>query len=176
MINYIKHERRIYMKKTTRIILAVVITIISITSIILISNNVSAISGGNQGDGDCWGVDIFTDVATENTTTTIKPIIKPTSTKKIIVGRTSIKKVTIKKNLAKVQLKPVKGATGYVVKLSTSKKFVLAKTKKVKNKNCVIKNIKSGRKYYLKARAYKKSGKKIYYGKWSKVIQKRMKK
>lgn len=96
------------MKKLRPIILAVVITIISITGIVLVSNNVSAISGGNQGNGDCWGIDIFTDAATENKTTSKTPTtmtIATTPLQKITVGRTTVKKVTIKKKTAKIRLK-----------------------------------------------------------------------
>jgi len=66
----------------------------------------------------------------------------------------------------------LKGATGYVVKLSNSNKFKKVKTKKVKKTNCVIKNIKVSKKYYIKARAYKKVGGKNYYGVWSKIKRK----
>ena len=96
------------MEKIKLSILAIFITIVCITSIIVIGNNVSAVTMGNQGDGDCWGVDIFTDAATDNTTTSRSPITKVSSTtksKKITVGKTTIKKVTIKKNVAKIRLK-----------------------------------------------------------------------
>lgn len=160
------------MKKINLSIFAIFITIVCITSIIVIGNNVSAVTMGNQGDGDCWGVDIFTDAATDNTTTSRNLITKvspTTKSKKIIVGKTIIKKVTIKKNVAKIRLKKVKGATGYVVKLSNSNKFKKVITKKVKKANCVIKNIKVNKKYYIKARAYKKIDGKTYYGKWSAI-------
>lgn len=163
------------MKKTNLLIFSIVITIICISSIVSIGNNVSAVTTGNQGDGDCWGVDIFTDAAIENTTTSRISITKvppTTKSKKITVGKTAIKKVIIKKDKAKIYLKKIKGATGYVVKLSNSNKFKKVKTKKVKKTNCVIKNIKVSKKYYIKARAYKKVGGKNYYGVWSKIKRK----
>lgn len=163
------------MKKTKLSIFAIFITVVCITSIMVIGNNVSAVTTGNQGNGDCWGVDIFTDVAIENTTTSRISITKvppTTKSKKITVGKTAIKKVIIKKNAAKIRLKKVKGATGYVVKLSDSNKFKKIKTKKVKKTNCVIKSIKVRKKYYIKARAYKKVDGKTYYGQWSKIKRK----
>lgn len=174
----IKHERRNLMKKTNLLIFSIAITIIGISSIVSIGNNVSAVTTGNQGNGDCWGVDIFTDAATENTTTSRSPITKvspTTKSKKITVGKTTIKKVTIKKNVAKIRLKKVKGATGYVVKLSNSNKFKKVITKKVKKTNCVIKSIKVRKKYYIKARAYKKVDGKTYYGEWGEVKHKNYK-
>ena len=166
------------MKRTKLSILAIFITIVCITGIIVIGNNVSAVTMGNQGNGDCWGVDIFTDASTDNTTTSRNPITKvspTTKSKKIIIGKTTIKKVTIKKNVAKIRLKKVKGATGYVVKLSNSNKFKKVKTKKVKKTNCVIKNIKASKRYYIKARTYKKVGGKTYYGEWGEVKHKNYK-
>lgn len=65
-------------------------------------------------------------------------------------------------------------ATGYEVQYSTSSKFTSKTTKTAqisKNKTTgqTIKNLKSGKKYYVRVRAYKKCGKKKLCGQWSKV-------
>lgn len=81
-----------------------------------------------------------------------------------------IKSITITENRIRLSWSNNKNIDGYQVKYSTSNKFKLSysKTKIVKNKNkCIIKNLKSNRTYYVKVRAYKKIGKKVYYSKWS---------
>ncbi len=61
------------------------------------------------------------------------------------------------------------GITGYQIQYSTSKKFTKKTTKSVKVKTTkalskTIKGLKSGKKYYVRVRAYKVSGKKTTYG------------
>ncbi len=96
---------------------------------------------------------------------------------KITVGKTKVKKVKrVKKTKAKITLKSVKGATGYVIKYSIKKGFgkKTTITKKVKKVTFTLKKLKAKKKYYIKARAYKVVDKKTYYGKWSarKIIKK----
>lgn len=90
-------------------------------------------------------------------------IVKPAKVK--------IRKVVRSKNnkKAKVTLKKVKGAKGYQIQYSTSKKFTAKKTKNVTSKKVtkVLKKLKTSKKYYIRARAYKIVGGKKYYGKWS---------
>ena len=81
----------------------------------------------------------------------------------------------------KVTVKKVKKATGYDVKISKNKKFknkepfnMASKWVKTKSGKSRIKTfgnnfVRLDTKYYIKARAYKKSHGKIIYGKWSKV-------
>lgn len=92
----------------------------------------------------------------------------------VLTVKTSPKKVTLdtlkskKKKQAVVTWKTVSGATGYEVKYSTSKKFTKKTTatttvKKDKTNKITLKKLKSGKKYYVKVRAYKVvDGKKIY--------------
>ncbi len=71
----------------------------------------------------------------------------------------------------KVTVKKVKKAKGYQVKIATNKQFtknLKTKTSKAKTKTFSIAKISSTQRY-IKARAYKKSGGKKVYGKWSKV-------
>ena len=102
------------------------------------------------------------------------------SSTSIRLGRTKVKKA-VKRNKAvkaKISLKKVKSATGYVVKVSTSKKFKGKKTitKTFKRNVFKFKKLKKNKKYYVKARAVKVVGKTKYYGEWSKVKKIRIKK
>ncbi len=80
-----------------------------------------------------------------------------------------------------VAWKAVKGASGYQVYYSTSKKFTSKTTKKAtlkkqSTKKTTLKKLKKGKKYYVKVRAYKTvSGKKLY-GAFSAVKSAKVKK
>lgn len=84
-----------------------------------------------------------------------------------------------KKKQLTITVKKVTGAAGYQVTYSTDKKF---KKKVTKNKNITkntltLKNLKKGKTYYVKVKAYKKdsTGKKVY-SKFSKVAKLKIKK
>ena len=104
-----------------------------------------------------------TEIATE---TTVGPTVK------ITPAKVKVKKVArkAKGTKAKISLKKVKGATGYVVKISTSKKFKKKTTitKNVKLTTFSLKKLKKNKKYYIKVRAVRKTGKTKVYGLWSK--------
>ena len=104
-----------------------------------------------------------TEIATE---TTVGPTVK------ITPAKVKVKKVArkAKGTKAKISLKKVKGATGYVVKISTSKKFKKKTTitKNVKLTIFTLKKLKKNKKYYIKVRAVRKTGKTKVYGLWSK--------
>lgn len=69
--------------------------------------------------------------------------------------------------------KKVAYADGYQIKYSTNKKFKKSATKakvlKASKKSLKIKKLQSGKKYYVRIRAYKIINGKKVYGKWSKV-------
>ena len=94
---------------------------------------------------------------------------------KVKLGKTKIAKASKKKNVKKIKLtlKKIKGAKGYQVKVSTSKKFkkktTVTKTIKKLANTVNIKKLKVVKKYYIKARAFSKTKGTISYGKWSKV-------
>lgn len=112
------------------------------------------------------------------TTTTSKTVTSTITTKKA-----TIKKLTPKKKALKVTWKKVSGAQGYEIKLATNKKFTKnKKTVKVKKGSVTsktIKKLKSGKKYYVKIRAYKNVTIDGYTvtanGAWSKVKSKKVK-
>ncbi len=63
-----------------------------------------------------------------------------------------------------------KKASGYQVQVSTDKKFKKnLKTKKTSKTSYTVTKLKTGKKYYVRVRSYKKSGKEMLYGAWSKV-------
>lgn len=70
-----------------------------------------------------------------------------------------------------VSFSMVSDATGYEIMYSTSKKFTKKTTYKItkKSNKVTIKNLKSGKKYYVKVRAYKKANGKVAYSSWSKA-------
>ena len=92
---------------------------------------------------------------------------------KIVPKGTTLTKVLGKKKQIGVKWKKqTKLTTGYQIQYSTSKKFKGAKTQTItKNKktSCIIKKLKSKKKYYVRVRTYKKVKGKKYYSKWSKV-------
>ncbi len=77
-------------------------------------------------------------------------------------------KLTAKNDAIALSWKTVKGASGYEIKYSTSKKFTSKTTKtalikKQSTKKTTLKKLKNKKKYYVKIRAYKTvNGKKIY--------------
>lgn len=130
--------------------------------------------------------EVTTTIKQPNTSTTLGTTKAPETVKqtttankvdstKIKLGKTKIAKASKKKNVKKIKLtlKKIKGAKGYQVKVSTSKKFkkkttVTKAVKKLTN-TINIKKLKVVKKYYIKARAFSKTKGTISYGKWSKV-------
>ena len=110
---------------------------------------------------------ISTSTATE--TTIGGATVYTVNNQTVPVIKKAIKKKSAKK--ATVKLKRVAGVNGYQIKVSLNKKFkkkttVTINTKKAK---AVVKKLKAGKKYFVKARTYViVDGKKVY-GKWSKV-------
>lgn len=89
-------------------------------------------------------------------------------------GKVSIKKVkNLKKKKLQVKLTKVSDAEGYEIAYSTNVNFRKAKTKvttiSAKNRIKVLKGLKKGKTYYVKARAYKLDGAKKVCGSWSKI-------
>lgn len=68
-----------------------------------------------------------------------------------------------------LKLKKVKKCLGYEIKISQNEKFNKYKTYKIKRNQKMISGLAQGKKYFVKARAYKKINGKKVYGKWSKV-------
>mgnify|MGYP003278999812 CR=1 FL=1 len=81
------------------------------------------------------------------------------STSKVTVKKTSIRKAaSTKKKQAKITWKKLSKVDGYQVQYSTSKKFKNARIKtaaKASASGITLKKLKSGKKYYVRVRAYK---------------------
>ena len=97
----------------------------------------------------------------------------------IIVGKGKIKSAVKKASAKKVviKLKKVRGASGYEVKVSTSKKFAKKTTKTVdaKKLSVTVKKLQPNKKYFAKVRAYViVNGTKVY-GKYSKAVKIKLK-
>lgn len=94
-------------------------------------------------------------------------VTKPKKPKKTVVK----KAVSKKKGTILIKWKKVK-ADGYQIMLAGNKKMTKGKkvyTLKGKKKvSRTVKKLKSGKKYYVKVRAYNGSGNNIAYGSWSK--------
>ncbi len=86
-----------------------------------------------------------------------------------------VKVKSVKKKQLKVSWKKINGVK-YEVKYSLKKGMKNAKVKKnIKKNKITLKRLKSGKKYYIKVRAYQKIGNKTYTGKWSKKVSKKVK-
>lgn len=89
-------------------------------------------------------------------------------------GKVNMYYATSKKaNTVKVEFYSQRGVDGYQFYASTSKNFK-KNLVKIKDSNWALeaktlKNLKGGKKYYVKMRAYTKVGNKTYYSKWSKI-------
>lgn len=128
---------------------------------------------------------VTTEPTTETTTTTAVPTTTTKETQTTVqekkdtsVGKVSIKSASKKKKAktAKISLKKVTGATGYVVKVSTSKKFKgKVVTYTVKKVSVTAKKLKAKKQYYVKACAYKVVDGKKYYGAWTSAKKIKMK-
>ena len=89
--------------------------------------------------------------------------------------KSAVKKVRAKK--AVIKLKKVNGASGYEIKVSTSKKFAKKTTKTVdaKKLSVTVKKLQPNKKYFAKVRAYViVNGTKVY-GKYSKAVKIKLK-
>lgn len=108
------------------------------------------------------------DSTNKKTTAAINSTIAPKKAKK--PGRVKIKSAKNKsKRSVKVKVKKIKGVSGYLYRWCDNKKFQGYEQKKTKKTTYTIKKLEKKSKCYIKVRAYKKNGKNIVYGKWSKV-------
>lgn len=100
------------------------------------------------------------------TASVLQPPVSPTATS---VGKIVCMKLARKKQSVTLSWKKQTGAKGYQICYSTSGKWKGKKQKLVMKNNAVVKNLKKGKTYYFRVRAYAvRDGRKVY-GKWSKV-------
>lgn len=105
---------------------------------------------------------------------TIKPTALPNNSK---LSKVSSLKLTAGKKKFTAKWNEVKTAKGYQYQYGLSKsKMEKAKKKTVKKPMFTIKGLKKNKTYYVRVRAYKKSGKNTIYGKWSTVKKVKIKK
>ncbi len=99
----------------------------------------------------------------------------PTFTKVVKPAKVKAIKLKAKKKKLNVSWKKVSGATGYEVKYAKNNKFTKGKkTVTVKKNKVTLKRLKSKKKYFVKVRAYKLASGRKYFGKWSKVVKKKV--
>ena len=110
------------------------------------------------------------------TTATPKPTTPPTvTTTAAKPAKVKAVKLKAKKKKLNVSWKKVSGATGYEVMSATNNKFTKnKKTVTVKKNKVTIKKLKPKKKYFVKVRAYKLASGRKYFGKWSKVVKKKV--
>lgn len=95
-----------------------------------------------------------------------------TATFKILPKKAALKKVKPAKKKLTVTWAKDNTVTGYEVQYSLKKNFKGAKTAKITKAGTtkkIIKKLKSGKKYFVKVRSYKKAGTVMLYGAWSKA-------
>lgn len=83
-----------------------------------------------------------------------------------------------KKGQLRLSWKKVERANGYEIQYATNRKMknaISVKVNSLKKTECILKKLKSKKIYYVRVRAYKKTGKQFAYGKFSKVKKVRIK-
>ena len=126
------------------------------------SNNKIAAVGKTSGKATIKNTGIAYITAKTNTDS-VKITIKVSPKKPAVKSLTSGKgrKLTVKWNKDK-------RATGYQIQVSTAKNFnKVAKKQNATKNSCSFKNLKTGKKYYVRIRSFKKSGKTTLYSAWS---------
>lgn len=145
---------------------------------IVINGNVSSVSVGTRLAGSAietgiWVVvDDISLMRTGDLSAAEEKIGAASSSTTVKVAK--VKSITAKKKSSKavtVKIKKVSGAKGYQVRYATKKSFKGSKAKLVKKTSVTLKKLKKGKTYYIKARAYKVSGGKKVYGKYSKTVK-----
>ncbi|MCR5704634.1 MAG: fibronectin type III domain-containing protein [Eubacterium sp.] len=99
-----------------------------------------------------------------STTVPKQEIQKVENKKKIKIARASIKKIKNKKGrIIRLVINKAKNAKGYLIQYSTDRKFKKKKSIYTQKLNCKIRNLKKGKKYWIRVRGINGSKK----GKWS---------
>ena len=117
---------------------------------------------GNNPNGSWPGADIDA-VCGLHTSTKASASAKAPGKTKISTLKSSEGKLTVKYK------KVSKNCKGYQIQISTSKSFFDPTTKNTTNTKLTFKNLTKGKTYYVRVRAYNKSGSNKVYGKWSAV-------
>lgn len=90
-----------------------------------------------------------------------------------VIGQVKMKSaISRKKGQVWIKWKKVKDVQGYQVQISTKKSFSSAKNGMIKGNHDTsikIKKLKSGKKYYVRIRGWKKMNRKYRYGRWGRI-------
>ena len=122
-------------------------------------NSIDTITTGAEATTNQNGSNV--EVSNTDNSSDIEQKVK-SSTSKIVSVKSK------KKRSVKIIIKKQSNVTGYVIKYSTSKKYIGYYTKLVKKNIYKFKKLSSNKKYYFKVRAYVKQDGRRIYGKWSK--------
>lgn len=116
-------------------------------------------------------------VTTKKSDTEMKTTRKVATTKSLKApGKVKNVKLTAGKKSLKIKWKKISGIKKYQIQVCTSRKFKKSIIKKTsKSTTLTVKKLKARKKYYVRVRAVKTSGKQTAYGKWSKILNKKTK-
>ncbi len=119
-------------------------------------------------------VDKNTGIVTVKNTGVVTITIKTRAASRNVTVKVSPKKLSVKTLTAheggklSVKWNKDKRATGYQVQVSATRDFKkIIKTQETTKNSCTISKLGAGKKYYVRIRSYKKSGKQRLYGSWS---------
>lgn len=114
---------------------------------------------------------------TETTSVETTTAPEKTTEAKVTVGKAKIKSIkNIKKRRAKITVKKVAGATGYIFKYSKYKNFKKATKKTTTSTSIKTKKFKKKQTCYAKVQAYRVVNNEKHFGKWSKTRKVKIKK
>ncbi|MDE5604363.1 MAG: fibronectin type III domain-containing protein [Eubacterium sp.] len=91
----------------------------------------------------------------------------PVSAKAASLPKTSISSIIAYPSGFKVNVKKQSKITGYSIQYSTASNFKKANSVKTTSTSLTLRKLSSSKKYYVRVRTYKKSGKKYTYSAWS---------
>lgn len=111
----------------------------------------------------------------EDDPTTTEPTTPSISKPKPTPAKVTGLKAKAGRKYMTVSWKKAKNASGYQVAYAANKSFKSAKNMTTSKTTAKLKKLKSKKTYYVKVRAYRKSGGVMYYGSYSNIVKKKIK-